>query len=68
MTKNQQAIISEFVFDEIRRASDEPHIDEVIVNALLRAGVDLKKEPSLEEMKNILLETVLTVKGALAVP
>ena len=66
MTENQRAMISEFVLDELQRTNGELHVDEVIVNALMRAGVDLRKEPSLEEMKCILLDAVLAARGALA--
>ena len=54
MTENQREMISDYILDELQRTDGESDLDEVVVNALLRAGVDLSTEPSLEEMKSIL--------------
>ena len=64
MTSTQRSLVSEFVREEIKRTGCASKIDVVIMNALLRAGVDLKKEPSLEETKCILVDVLQAAKAA----
>lgn len=66
MTSTQRSLVSEFVREEIKRTGCTLKIDVVIMNALLRAGVDLKKEPSLEETKSILVDVLQAAKAATA--
>ena len=66
MTENQREMISDYVLDELQRTDGASDLDEIVINALLRAGIDLRTEPSLEEMKSILLDAALTARGALA--
>lgn len=66
MTSTQRSLVSEFVREEIKRTGCTSNIDVVIMNALLRAGVDLKTEPSLEETKCILVDVLQAAKAATA--
>ncbi len=46
----------EEIRDEIRGSQCEPDVVEIVTDVLTRAGLDLRHEPSLEEMKQILVQ------------
>ena len=44
------------ICDEIRGSKAKPDVLGTVTGVLIRAGLDLRREPSLEEMKQILVQ------------
>lgn len=50
------AVITGRICDEVQRFHDTDSVADIVVDALLEAGVDLIDEPSLEEVKTMLVQ------------
>lgn len=44
------------ICDEIRRSNTEPDVVRTVISILINEGVDIRREPSLEAAKRILVE------------
>lgn len=52
---DQQAVLTQRIVEEVWRTGDDADIARIVFDVLVRSGIDVRREPTLEEMKRILV-------------